>query len=135
MKRTLGRIVRTVLGLAFKFLLYACVIMGLIWLGKTSYQFGYDVFNEHAVSPGEGREVTVVIGQEQSVYEVGVTLMNKGLIERPEVFWVQELLSLHHGEIKPGTYVLSTAYTPSRILEILSEGQETPEAAGEGSES
>lgn len=46
---------------AFRMALYVCVVVLIIWIGKVTYQFGYDVFNQQAMSPGEGQEVTVVV--------------------------------------------------------------------------
>ena len=48
----------------FKIALYVCVVVLLFWIGKSSFQFGHDVFNQHAMSPGEGQEVTVVIKED-----------------------------------------------------------------------
>ena len=45
----------------FKIALYVCVAVLVIWIGKVTYQFGYNIFNQQAMSPGEGQEVTVVI--------------------------------------------------------------------------
>lgn len=107
-------------GGVFKIALYVCIIVLVFWLGKSSYEFGYDVFNQQAVSPENGQEVTIVIKEGTSVYEIGKILERKGLIEDAKVFWVQELLSSYRGKMKAGTYLLSTAYTPNRIMEILS---------------
>lgn len=104
----------------FRMALYVCVAVLIIWIGKITYQFGYDVFNEQAMSPGEGQEITVVISEGESAYEVGKTLKSKGLIDSALVFTVQEKLSNYKGEIIPGTYLLSTAYTPSRMIAIIS---------------
>ena len=41
-----------VAGVAFKIALYVCVVVLLFWIGKASYQFGHDVFNQQAMSPG-----------------------------------------------------------------------------------
>ena len=38
-------------GGAFKIALYICILVFLIWVGKSAYQFGYDVFNQQAMSP------------------------------------------------------------------------------------
>ena len=46
-----------VAGTFFKIVLYICVIVLLFWVGKASYQFGHDVFNQQAMSPGEGQGV------------------------------------------------------------------------------
>ena len=42
----------------FKTAVYIFIIVFLIWVGKSAYQFGYDVFNQQAMSPGEGQQVT-----------------------------------------------------------------------------
>ena len=60
-------------GGVFKIALYICVIVFLIWVGKSAYQFGYNVFNQQAMSPGEGQQVTVVIKEGASAYKVGKT--------------------------------------------------------------
>ena len=122
MSSTMDKIGRAGVFLAggfFKIALYVCVAVLIFSVGKYSYQFGYDIFNQQAMSPGEGQEVTVVVQEGSSVYKIGKTLENKGLIRSAEVFFVQELLSDYRGQIVPGTYSLSTAYTPTRILSIL----------------
>ena len=57
----------------------------------------------------------------------GKRLQEKGLIERPVIFWAQEKLSDYRGKIKPGTYLLNTHETVDEMLAILSgkntEGQ------------
>ena len=103
----------------FKIALYVCVAVLVIWIGKVTYQFGYNVFNQQAMSPGEGQEVTVVIKEDATTYDIAKTLKSKGLIDDALVFWLQEKLSNYSGKMKPGTYLLSTAYTPNRILGIL----------------
>ena len=99
--------------------LYVCVVVLIIWIGKVTYQFGYDVFNQQPMSPGEGQEVTVVVKEDDSAYDIAKTLESKGLVEDALVFWVQEKLSNYKGQMRPGTYLLSTAYTPTRIMGIL----------------
>ena len=69
-----------VAGTFFKIVLYICVIVLLFWVGKASYQFGHDVFNQQAMSPGEGQEVTVVIKEDTSLYKIAKTLQKKGLV-------------------------------------------------------
>ena len=91
----------------------------VIWIGKVTYQFGYNIFYQQAMSPGEGQEVTVVIKEDATAYDIAKTLKSKGLIEDSLVFVVQEKLSNYSGKMRPGTYLLSTAYTPTRIMGIL----------------
>ena len=106
-------------GGVFRIALYVCVAVFIFWAGKTTYQFGYDVFNQQAMSPGDGQEVTVVIPEGSSEYQIGEILEAKGLIKDAKVFYVQEKLSNYKGKLKAGTYLLSTAYTPTRIMGIL----------------
>ena len=113
-----------VAGVAFKIALYVCVVVLLFWIGKASYQFGHDVFNQQAMSPGEGQEVTVVIKEDASLYKIARSLQKKGLIKSSPVLYVQERLSTYHGKLQPGTYLLSTAYTPNRIMGILAGDDE-----------
>ncbi|MDO4648961.1 MAG: solute-binding protein [Eubacteriales bacterium] len=124
-----GRIGLALAGGTFHIALYICVLLLLFWIGQYAYHFGYDVFNQKAMSPGEGQEVSVVIQEGSSVLKIGKTLESKGLIENAYVFYVQELLSNYHGEMKAGTYLLSTAYTPTRIMGILAQDEEQEGAA------
>ena len=94
-------------GGVFKTAVYIFIIVFLIWVGKSAYQFGYDVFNQQAMSPGEGQQVTVVIKEGASAYKVGKTLEQKGLIKDALAFTIQERMSAYHGQIKAGTYLLS----------------------------
>lgn len=114
-----GRAGLVLAGGFFRIALYVCVALLVFWIGKSSYNFGYQIFNQHAMSPGDGQEVTVVIKEGSSVYDIGKTLEKKGLIRDAKVFFIQEKLSNYTGQLKPGTYLLSTAYTPNRIMGIL----------------
>ena len=113
-----------VAGVFFKIALYVCVVVLLFWVGKASFQLGHDVFNQQAMSPGEGQEVTVVIKEDTSLYKIARTLQKKGLVKSAPVFYVQERLSVYHGKLQAGTYLLSTAYTPNRIMGILAGDDE-----------
>ena len=104
----------------FRTAFYVCVAVLIFWIGKSAYQFGYNIFNQQPMSPGAGQEITVVIEDGSSVYKIGKTLESKGLVENATTFYVQEWLSNYHGKLKAGTYLLSTAYTPNRIMSILS---------------
>ena len=60
-----------------------------------------------------------VIKEDATAYDIAKTLKSKGLIEDTLVFVIQEKLSNYSGKMRPGTYLLSTAYTPTRIMGIL----------------
>lgn len=108
----------------FRIVLYVCIIFLMYWAGKSTYEYAYSVFNEQAMSPGEGEEITVVIEEGSNIVKIGKTLQESGLIENAYVFVVQERLSNYHGQLAAGTYTLSTAYTPTRIMGILAGDEE-----------
>ena len=55
-----------------------------------------------------------MIKEDATAYDIAKTLKSKGLIEDSLVFVVQEKLSNYSGKMRPGTYLLSTAYTPNQ---------------------
>ena len=120
-----------------RILVYICAVLLIVFTGKTAYSFGYLIFDDHpmAETKEEGQNVTVIVGEDDDVYQVGQTLEEKGLIERPVIFWVQEKLSDYRGKIQPGTYILNTSQNAEEMLAILSgentEGQPTAGDAGE----
>jgi UPF0755 protein len=123
-----------------RILIYIFVIVAIIFAGKTAYSFGYLIFDQERIadSAEDGQDITVIVGESDSVYKVGETLESKGLVERPIIFWMQEKLSDYHGKIKPGTYILNTYQTVDEMLAILSgentEGQPAAEdSSGEES--
>ena len=77
-----------VAGTFFKIVLYICVIVLLFWVGKASYQFGHDVFNQQAMSPGEGQEVTVVIKEDTSLYKIAKNSSEKKVWSRVQRYFM-----------------------------------------------
>ena len=116
-------------GAAFRIAFYVCMAVLIFWCGKHAYQFGYDVFNQQAMSPGDGTEVVVTIPEGVNDYQIGQILKRNGLIEDARVFYVQEFLTEYRGVMKAGTYTLSTAYTPRRIMSILAGADEEEDSA------
>lgn len=123
-----------------RLLVYILLILVMIFVGKSAYQFGYDVFDQQPIAESEdvAMDVTVVIHEGDSVYQIGKLLAEDHLIESPAVFWVQEKLSDYSGKIKSGTYILNTSQTVAEMLEILSgentEGQPESETASQEEE-
>lgn len=125
---------------ALRILIYIFGIVLILYLGKSTYSFGYDVFARKPVASSEskGQDVTVIIKGDTSTYGIGKQLSEKGLIANgPVVFWVQVRLSDYYGKLEPGSYILNTYQTVDEMLEILSkentEGQpsEDEDTSGE----
>ncbi|MFQ8981694.1 MAG: aminodeoxychorismate lyase [Waltera sp.] len=92
------------------------------------YDYGYRIFTEPAVSPREGRKVTVTLTSDMSATEIGtVTLQEKGSGKRcANCLHLQYLLSEYKKEWKPGTYELSTAMTAEEMMEVMAGQTENP---------
>ncbi len=96
------------------------IIMFVYDTGIKAYDFGYRVFAEEPMTTGEGRIISVYIEEGDSAKDIGVNLQEKGLIRDANLFFVQELLSENHGQIKPGIYDLNTSMSNSEMITIMS---------------
>ena len=108
----------------------AVILLVVVFIYKvagTAYDFGYAIFADEPMSSGTGREVTVSITEGKTAKDIGEILESKGLVEDATIFWLQNLLSSHKDELKPGMYTLNTSMTPTEIMEIMSAEDETEE--------
>lgn len=106
--------------------------MAIIYAGRVSYDFGYEVFHEAPLTP-KGKipkEATVYIEKDMNIGQISDMLEEKGIVRSSTVFRIQELFSDYHKKIKAGTYILDSSMNPEMILKILSqnitEGQPKP---------
>ena len=67
-----------------KVIVIIILLVVFVRLGQVGYDYGYQVFNQKAVSTGEGKSVTVTIKEGESIAELANDLKEKGLIERTE---------------------------------------------------
>ncbi len=120
-----------------RLLLYILVALVVVYVGQAAYKFGYMVFDTAPLADSEedAMYVTVVIHEDDTMYQIGETLADKGLFENAAVFWVQEMLTDYEGEIQPGTYFLNTSQTLEEMFAVLTgadtEGQPVPEDTDE----
>lgn len=122
-KYIIGSLVETVI----KIVVLVFVVMFVARTSAAAYEYGFRVFAEEPVSSGEGRTISVSIGNTDTAREVGEMLQEKGLIRDAQLFRIQELLSEHHGKIRPGIYDLSTAMTAQDMLAVIAEEPESEE--------
>lgn len=105
-----------------RILIVICLVIVLIFLGRKTYDMGYQVFNETPVDSGDGRIIKVTVTDDMSVYKIGRMLKTEGLLkEDPMIFVVQELISEYHGDLLPGTYSLKTSMTAQDMFPILAQ--------------
>ena len=119
-----------------KLLLIVLVIIFFIFLARTSYKFGYAIFNERPMNAETPTEILVEIPKDASTLEIATILENNGLIENRFIFLLQERFSAHHGNLQPGKYYMNTGQTASQLLKILArvDTENQPEQEDESTE-
>lgn len=109
-----------------KVVLVVVVVMFCIAASGRAYRIGYSIFYEKALAEeGFGESIEVTVTEGMSTAQIGNMLKEAGLIEDAAVFPYQERFSSYHGEIRPGTYTLSTEMTPSEMIKVMAEGNTT----------
>ena len=119
------------LDLAVKVAFIIIVIMLISKYARIAYSYGYQIFNQRAVSSGTGRTVSFTVKSGDDVDTIADNLAGLGLIKDKTLFKLQERFSEYHEKEKPGTYELSTAMTPEEMLTIMSGGQEGAEGGSD----
>lgn len=117
-------IVGAIVQLIVKVVMFAFIIMYILRMATAAYDYGYRVFAEPPISVGEGRMISIYIEEKDSARDVGKMLQDKGLIRDANLFWIQELLSEHHGNIQAGIYDLNTSMTAQEMLAVIAQEPE-----------
>ncbi len=95
------------------------ILYALVHLGIYTYHFGYQIYSDKGIEAAPGKDMAIIIYEDQSVEEIAKMLERFGLIQDAKVFLVQERLSRYHGEIQPGNYVLNTSMSGNNMITIL----------------
>lgn len=82
-------------------------------------------FHRFLTTPPEtpGREITVRIDQGMSFDAIAGLLHKEGAVTDPTAFKLLARYSRQDVRLKAGEYLLSTGYTPQRVLDLLVSGQ------------
>lgn len=113
------KIAGAVISISLKLIVAVLVVMLLVNAGQRAYQFGLQVFNPVPVSQQPGKDMIVIIEENDSDMEVAKRLESKGLISDAYVFYIQA--KLYRAELYAGTYTLNTSMTSEEMLEIMTE--------------
>ncbi|WMC91570.1 endolytic transglycosylase MltG [Kineothrix sp. MB12-C1] len=126
------QLIGTVFDTVLKIVIIIVVVMFTYKYATESYDFGYRIFAEEPVSSTENaRIISIGITEEATVMDIGEVLEEKGLINDARLFYVQELISRYHGELKPGIYELSSDMTANEMMEVMSAEDVQQEADSE----
>ena len=124
MSDNVKEIIGSIFSIAVKVVIGFLVVMFIRKYAVMAYNYGYRVFTEPPVTiTGEGTDIQVTIGEDNSVMEIGKMLENKGLIRDAKLFFIQELANEYHGKIKPGKYELNTSMTASEMILIMADAE------------
>ncbi|MDE6674610.1 MAG: endolytic transglycosylase MltG, partial [Acetatifactor sp.] len=108
-------------GMILKVVVAVVIIMAIYRGAITAYDYGYRVFEEPAMSAGEGRMISVTITENMSAKEMGQLFLSKGLIRDEKLFIVQYYLSEFRQDLKTGDFELSTAMTVEEMMEAMTK--------------
>lgn len=115
-------IVRTVINISVNILVLAVMLMLIYTYAGKGYEFGKAIFTEKGMTGEENaKEVIVTIPNNSSSGDIADIITKAGLVKDKNVFLVQLMLSEDKDKIEAGTYTLSTADTPSDIIQKLAK--------------
>ena len=120
-----GRILMKFFSVCLSVIVFVVFAFLLYRMGEYSFDFGYRVFTEKAMTTEENAKDKVVrITSDMGAKEIGYLLESKELIRDSNLFVVQLMLSAYKDDMKPGTYTLSTSMTAKEMMQVISAEEE-----------
>ena len=120
-----GRILMKFFSVCLSVIVFVVFAFLLYRMGEYSFDFGYRVFTEKAMTTEENAKDKVVrITSDMGAKEIGDLLESKELIRDSNLFVVQLMLSAYKDDMKPGTYTLSTSMTAKEMMQVISAEEE-----------
>ncbi len=116
------------LGVIFKVVIWAIIIMIVYKNAIYGYSFGFQVFSDRPMATASSAvTVNVPILEGKSNMEIARLLKEKGLIKDANVFYVQLMLSDYKDKLRPGIYDFSTTMTAEEMIKLMAEDPEEAE--------
>lgn len=108
--------------------IYTMLIVCMILLATTGYEFGKDVFSTSGKQMKPGVDVNITIKQGSGRMDIAENLWNNGVVDNKLVFYVQTILYCDKADgFIPGDYVLNTSQSGEELVEILTTPREKTE--------
>lgn len=126
-----GSIVIAVLGVISRVVIVVLAAFFIYKGALACYDYGYRIFTEPAVSPGEGKTITVAITEDMTPSQIGELFENKGLVKDGRLFMFQYYLSEFKDDVKPGVFELSTSMTAEEMMEAMTGAADEDDKQGE----
>ena len=105
--------------ICFKVVILVAIVLGIISLGQTTYQYTRAVFSDTAFEEEPGKTVRVNISEDMSGKKLATVLEENGVVEDSTVLWIQMMMSDFDTTVKAGSYELNTSMTPNQIFKAL----------------
>lgn len=126
-----NKVVFRFVSISFTVLILLVVFIGVFKASTYCYDFGYRIFTEKPVSSEPGRDVVVQISSEDSAFDIGDMLEEKGLVRDSLLYTAQYYLSAYVDDLIPGTYTLNTSMTAKEMMIVMSTPVEDTEVENE----
>jgi len=126
-----NKVVFRFVSVSFSVLILLIVFIGVFKASTFCYDFGYRIFTEKPVQAAPGNDVVVQIEKDDSAFDIGKMLEEKGLIRDSELYVAQYYLSAYVDELLPGTYTLNTSMTAKEMMLVMSTPVEETEVENE----
>lgn len=110
--------------ICLKVALFVLIVLGMVYLGQTTYRYTRAVFSDEAYEAEPGKKATVKVPADITAKEFAGILEESGLIEDAVVFAYQMKMADFGNTVKAGEYELSSCMTPSEMFQILSGTEE-----------
>ena len=129
--KSANKLVFRFVSISFSVLILLVIFIGVFKASAFCYDFGYRIFTEKPMESAPGREVVVQIDTDDSAFDIGKMLEQKGLVRDSSLYVAQYYLSAYVNDLLPGTYTLNTSMTTKEMLIVMSKAEKDTEVENE----
>ena len=129
--KSANKLVFRFVSISFSVLILLVIFIGVFKASAFCYDFGYRIFTEKPMESEPGRDVVVQIDTDDSAFDIGKMLEQKGLVRDSSLYVAQYYLSAYVNDLLPGTYTLNTSMTTKEMLIVMSTAEKDTEVENE----
>ena len=122
--KSANKVVFRFVSISFTLLIRLVIFIGVFKASTFCYDFGYRIFTEKPMESEPGRDIVVQIDADDSAFDIGKMLEQKGLVRDSSLYVAQYYLSAYVNDLLPGTYTLNTSMTTKEMLIVMSTAVE-----------
>ena len=129
--KSANKLVFRFVSISFSVLILLVIFIGVFKASAFCYDFGYRIFTEKPMESAPGRDVVAQIDTDDSAFDIGKMLEQKGLVRDSSLYVAQYYLSAYVNDLLPGTYTLNTSMTTKEMLIVMSTAEKDTEVENE----